>query len=437
MKRESSNPKTAGLSEVALAPSAFKGTSLAFFDQVLLSSSNLLLGFIFIRYAPKTEYYTYIQIMGYATLGLSIQAALINTTALTLLPRKEGSARRDQANVFFGLQVAISLILALTFTIGIGLVPSSLAMKTTSWELPTALGCLVIGTWLREFLRNIQFIRLRPDLSFFQDILYTSCLALVIGFLLFSESFTAASTVMTLAISGLLTALPWLRSAQLRPTASIEAWGSLYREIWPLAKWSLPAALVAWGYGNGYLLIGANVLGPEATAEIAAAKLFATPLGTVFASWANVFRPRISHDLAERNISSVEKLASASLGGVLIVVSIYTGALLLVYPFLESKALGTSYTGLVIDIPWWGAFFLASGISSICNGVLLAAGKYKLSFYAAAMGFVLSAPLMVLLASLQGKSGLMLGIVAGEATYAIVLFIGMRRLLKQVNGPPK
>ena len=66
--------------------SVFKGVHYSLLDQALLSVSNFLIGLVFIKYASKTDYYAYSQLVGYIALTLAIQAALINTTALTLLP---------------------------------------------------------------------------------------------------------------------------------------------------------------------------------------------------------------------------------------------------------------------------------------------------------------------------------------------------------------
>ena len=91
--------------------SAFKGVHFSLVDQALLSITNFAIGLVFIRYASKTDYYAYSQLLGYIALTIAIQAALINTTALTLLPQKVGEARRKMANAYLGLQWALSLLI--------------------------------------------------------------------------------------------------------------------------------------------------------------------------------------------------------------------------------------------------------------------------------------------------------------------------------------
>lgn len=422
-----------GLKNPAVKESVFKGVHYSLIDQALLSISNFLIGLIFIRHASKTEYYAYSQLMGYIALTLAVQAALVNTTALTLLPQKKGQARRDMANAYFSLQAVLSTATALLGGAVIWLVPASVAMDSVSWVLAGAMGCMVVGVWVREFLRNVQFINLRPDLCLWQDVMYAVVLVVGLGALLTFHGISASSMLYLLALAGLLTALPWLTSAELSLTWRQGTWGGLFKEIWPFAKWSLPAGLVAWAAGNGYLLIGAQVMGPETTAEVVAAKLFAAPLGMVFVSWANIFRPRVSRSLADSDVQGVHRLTWLSIAGVLGIVLAYTAVLVLAYPHLEEHVLGEKYRGLSTDIAWWGVFFLASGLSGVCNGVLLAGGRFRHSFYAAAISCLISLPVMYVLGSLYGKTGLMASMVLGEATYAFVLFLGMRRLLRHVH----
>jgi len=421
----------------AASESAFKGVHFSLVDQALLSITNFAIGLVFIRYASKTDYYAYSQLLGYIALTIAIQAALINTTALTLLPQKVGEVRRQMANAYLGLQWILSLLIALAGGLTLWLVPELVAMETMALEICAALSVMVVAVWLREFLRNIQFIRLRPDLCLWQDILYVLMVGGGIWILLVRHEISASSVLLIMAAAGLVSALVWMRSAELSLTGAWQGQSALLREIWPYAKWSLPAGLVAWAFGNGYLLIGAQVIGPEVTAEIVAAKLFIAPLGMIFVSWANIFRPRVSAKLAVGDVPAVRSLTAISMFAALVLVVIYAAALMLAYPTLEDRLLGEKYQGLSGDIVWWSFFFLASGLSGICNGVLLAGGRFRHSFYAAAISSVISIPLMYLLGVWYGKDGLMLGLVLGEATYASVLFVGMRHLLKQVVNSPK
>jgi O-antigen/teichoic acid export membrane protein len=414
--------------------SVLKGVHYSLFDQALLSVSNFLIGLVFIRFASKHDYYAYSQLIGYIALTTAVQAALVNTTALSLLPQKRGADRVKMANAYFGLQLALSVLMGVLGACVIWFIPGALAMDSIGWELAGAMGVMVVSVWLREFLRNIQFIRLRPDLCLWQDLVYVIALIAGIGILVWVHHVHAWAMLYLIAAVGGLSALPWVKAAGLVPDGAPTSWLSLLKEVWPYAKWSLPAGMVAWAFGNGYLLIGANVIGPEGTAEIVAAKLFTAPLGMVFVSWANVFRPKVSQSLAAGDVRGVSRLTNISMVGVLGIVTIYVLMLVLVYPVLESYVLGDKYHGLTSDIGWWGVFFFASGLSGVCNGVLLAGGRFRQSFYAAALSSIISIPMMYVMGTCFSKNGLMLGAVLGEATYAFVLFLGMRRLLRFVES---
>lgn len=410
--------------------SSFHGVSYSLVDQALLSISNFLIGLIFIKYATKHDYYAYSQLIGYVALTSAIQGALINTTALTLLPGKFGIERDRVTNVFFGLQLVLSVLLAIAGGLFLWLVPSAISMDSIDPALAVAMVLMVLATWLREFLRNVQFINLRAEKCLQQDIAYVLLLAPCMAVLVFARNVEAALMLLVIGGAALISAMPWLRQTAIWPELELKQWKDLWQEIWPLAKWSLPAGLVAWAFGNGYLLVGAQVVGPETTAEIVAAKLFMAPLGMMFLSWANIFRPKVSHWLSRGATQEVVRLTNNSVGGVAGIVVLYFLALVVAYPYLEAQILGSKYHGLRLDIAWWGLFFVASGVSGICNGVLLSGGQFRQSFYAAAISSVLSLPVMYFSGLEFGKNGLMVGVVLGESAYATVLYVAMRRMLR-------
>ena len=410
----------------------FQGVSHSLVDQALLSISNFLIGLAFIKFATKHDYYAYSQLIGYVALTLAIQAALVNTTALTLLPQKRGRDRAEATHVFFGLQLFLSSTLAMVGGLFLWLTPAAISMDVIEMPLALAMVLMVLSSWLREFLRNVQFINMRADMCLQQDMAYVFLLSIAIGTLVVSQNVQADEMLLVIGTAGILSALPWLHRASIRPVFNWVQWSRLWSEIWPLARWSLPAGLVSWASGNGYLLIGAAVLGPETTAEIVAAKLFMAPLGTIFLSWGNIFRPKVSHWISVGAKSEVARLTQLSILGVAGVVLIYFLAMVFAYPFLDAHLLGDKYKGLQFDIAWWGVFFVASGVSSICNGVLFAGGHFRQSFYAAAVSCVLSIPAMYFSGQVFSKDGLMFGAVLGEAAYALVLFLGVRRMMRGV-----
>lgn len=409
----------------------FKGVSHSLLDQALLSASNFLLGLVFIKFATKHEYYVYSQLIGYFALTLALQAALINTTALTILPQRDGEHRQRTTSTYFGLQIALSSVLAVLGGLAIWVFPDAIAMDAVGWAFPMATVLMIVSVWLREFVRNVQYINLRPDLCLRLDLAYVVVLASSVGALIAGGYVRADWVLLAIAGSGILTALPWVRGSGLSAHFRWSAWRELLAEVWPLAKWALPAGVVAWAFGNGYLLIGAQVVGPATTAEVVAAKLFMAPLGMLFLSWANVFRPKVSRALAKGEVHDIGRLTQWSIAGVLGIAVTYLLVLLLAYPHLEAYVLGEKYQGLRGDILWWALFFCASGLSGISNGVLLAGGNFRHSFYASLISSVVSIPAMYVLGLMFAKNGLMFGVVLGEAIYAAVLFFGMRKLLRK------
>lgn len=406
-----------------------KGVSHSLLDQVLLSVSNFLIGLVFIKFATKQDYYAYSQLVGYIALTSALQGALVNSTALTVLPPMSGAARERTANVYFSAQTLLSVVAALLGGLAIWFWPTLVSMDSVPGSLALGMTALVAASWMREFLRNFLFINQSAADCLKMDVTYVLSLGLLIGLIIAGGQVQTSAMMLAMGFAGLLVALPWLWRAALHWNLNPQDWRALWVQVMPLAVWSVPAGVVAWAFGNGYLLIGAKSIGPEAMAEIVAAKLFTAPLGTLFVAWANIFRPKVSRSIAHGQRAEVLRLTRISVLGVLGIVAAYGLALNLAYPHLEAYVLGHKYKGLQGDIFWWNVFFLASGISGVCNGVLLAGGRFRHSFYAA---FIAAWPCllsMMLLVQWFGKAGLMGGLVIGEACYAAVLFVAMRRLL--------
>jgi O-antigen/teichoic acid export membrane protein len=268
---------------------------------------------------------------------------------------------------------------------------------------------------------------LRPESCLKLDVTYAATCLLIFIYLIDSDSVSASSVLILLAAAGIATVGPWLNATVITLNASFADTKAAVKEIWPHASWALPGTIVSWAFANGYVLIAAIIVGPSATADIVAARLFVAPLGVAYLAWSNVFRPRASHWLAAGRYSTVIKVSYAALIGLVVAVAVYASVLVMAYPTLENFILGSKYKGLTIDIAWWGGFFLASGIAGIGTGVLTALGKIKATFLAAFAGCVVSIPLMFVLGGTLGKNGILLGLTVGECITALWLLLAMRR----------
>lgn len=410
-----------------------KGVSASIVDQALLSLVNLATGMVFIRFADKADYALYAQVMALVFLTTCVQSALINSPALTLLPRKEAAHRTFFAGSLFNLQAALSIVFAITFGIITFLQPEALSLSSSDLHLVIGFALTIWVAWLRDFIRNQLYVQLNAVTCLKLDVAYTALCALGFGALIGLGKVSATNVLLVVAGAGVITSLPFLLNANIGFHNRLRDTKAAFTEIWPLARWALPGALVSWAFGNGYVLIAAQVAGAAATADIVAARLFVAPLGMAYLAWGNVFRPRASHWLAAGEIAKVRRITYWSIGGIGLAVLLYLIALLIAYPLLEKHLLGTKYQGLVIDVAWWGGFFLTSGIAGIGTGVLLALGRFRDTFYAALAGSLASIPIMFMFGSMMGKSGVFMGLNIGEAITALWLVIAMHKGLKQVT----
>jgi O-antigen/teichoic acid export membrane protein len=412
------------------------GISASLLDQALLSLFNLAIGMVFIRFASKGDYALYAQLMALVFLTTSVQSALINSPALTLLPRKSLDERKTFAGSLFTLQAILSLAFAIIFGLLALFAPKLLSLGDISNSLALAFALVIWVAWLRDFVRNQLFVDLKASACLKLDLVYATICVAGFGTLIASETVLADHVMLLLGIAGGLTAIPWLINAAIHFHADSAQTKAALREAWALARWSLPGGIVSWAFGNGYVLISAQIVGPEATADIVAARLFVAPLGMAYLAWGNVFRPRAGHWIAAGQSDTVTRVSYGAIIGISCGVLLYLGALVLAYPMLEQHLLGQKYQGLVQDIAWWGGFFLASGVAGIGTGVLLALGRFRDTFLAATAGCLISLPLMFILGGALGKNGILLGLTIGEAVTAAWLFFAMRLGLKNMTAVP-
>lgn len=410
-----------------------KGVSASIVDQALLSLVNLATGMVFIRFADKADYALYAQVMALVFLTTCVQSALINSPALTLLPRKQGTHRTHFAGSLFNLQAALSIMFAVAFGIITLLQPAALSLGSSEIHLVIGFALTIWVAWLRDFIRNQLYVQLNPVMCLKLDVAYTAVCALGFGTLIGFGLVSAKSVLLVVAGSGVITSLPFLLDAGIGFHTRMSKTKAAFTEVWPLARWALPGALVSWAFGNGYVLISAQVAGAAATADIVAARLFVAPLGMAYLAWGNVFRPRASHWLAAGETAKVRRVTYWSIGGIGLAVIFYLVTLLIAYPLLEKHLLGSKYQGLKLDVAWWGGFFLTSGIAGIGTGVLSALGRFRDTFYAALAGSLASIPIMFVFGSHMGKAGILLGLNIGEAITALWLVIAMHKGLRQVT----
>jgi O-antigen/teichoic acid export membrane protein len=406
-------------------------------DQILLSLLNFAVGIIFIKYANKHEYAAYSQVYAIVYLTSSVQGALINSPALTLLPKETKQSRSKIAGSFFVLQAGLSIIFACLFGILLYFIPNAISFENSTPLLALAFALTIWSVWIRDFLRNQLFISLKPVACFKLDLIYFIVCTIFLYGLIKYNAVTADFALLAMFFATLLSTLPWLFKADIdfhfNPLEIIKTFNS----SWELAKWSLPGGIISWAFGNGYVLIAAYTVGSLGTAEIAAARLFVAPLGMVYLAWSNLFRPIASHWIVQGRIGMVKSTCYAALVAIAFGVSLYSAILMFSYPYLETHILSQKYFGLSTDIEIWACFFFVSGVANIGTGALLALGHFKESFYASLAGCVVSLPLMFILGTILGKVGILLGLTFGELVTAGSLIIKMRNGLNQLANISK
>ena len=392
--------------------------------QALLSALNLGIGLIFVRLASKPEYALYAQVSAIVLLLSGAVGATIGSPLMSLYPQTAEQARPALVTTAFRLVLLLSGIASLLACAAVYFIPSLLTTSNPSIPLVVMLAIAIVVAGLRDFWRNVLFLKLRVADCLRLDATYACACLCAIAVMVLVQSPTAIGILAITSIFGLLGLIPWLPAKNLLAPLGQKNLAQTWARIGPLARWSLPALLVTF-VSSGFPLLTTHVVGTDATAEIIAARLFIAPLGPLFISWSNVFRPKIGLLLAENSIARVRQLVVLSIFLMAAGILAYLGLVLVSYATLEEYVLGPSYRHLQFDIAWWGVGALIAGLTGIGTAVLMAQGKLQTCFWSACASNFASVPLLLVLGAGYGKPGVLAAMALGNAISAVWTFVAV------------
>jgi len=412
------------------------GTAVA--DQALLSIFNFAIGVILVRLASKQQVSDYAQLSSLVLLSCAILGATINSPLTTLLPklsisRQDGFARDALSLHFIGMMiVAVALVCVFTAF------PEALAISTVGLMVVCVLVFAIAVAATREFIRNLLFAQLQSLAVFRLDVVYCLSSSVLLATLLLARTPTAVSVCFMTAIGGAIAVVPWWSKARMRPQFGRNALLASSTEIWPLAKWSLPATALSW-VNVGFPLLSSHVIGAEGTAELVAARLFVAPIGPLYVAWNNIFRPRFAAMIGANRTREVRLQSIVSMASISCILAVYLIVVMAFYDWAEHGLLGRGYHNLQPLVMWWWFLALAGGIGGVGTGLLYAMGGFKAAFWSSCTGNLFSVPLMIWLGAGFGASGILGGLILGaliSTTWTLVAAWTQLQQARAISAAP-
>lgn len=251
--------------------------STAITDQILLSGTNFLVGFLLIRFTSDVDYGLYVLVQSGLLLLVSAQGAWVSGPLAVIAPRKSPAGKREMIGAVKDSQRRI-----LRWVVPVTLFLPVLGFFTgrcsglTAWVLAGA----ILAGWAalrREYLRSVLLIYSRPHSLLRVDSIYAG--VLLAGILWAAFGTRTAIVWATVALA----AAAWSGAAGAhRSLAANPGWVSgdaapVWREMRTLGWWSLLGAMIYWLFGQSYSYVLASRLDLKAVTDVNAARLLLMP----------------------------------------------------------------------------------------------------------------------------------------------------------------
>lgn len=355
-----------------------RATLVSAVDQALLSALNFAIAAVLIFMVSKEDYGLYAQLINLQALFSPFHAGIFVSAYLAIGTRKDANHYMRYQTDMTWAEVPFTFISSLLVTVAT-VVGLRAAGTSIDWTIAAASAMTLLGLWWREFARQHQFVHgnyfgvLRIDLVYIGFV--------VIGFAVLA-TFKHLSTEWAfwcLGAAGAFAAGSTLITA-LRQQTSVKNIQRAVGESWRIGKWDAMGSFATWGYAQSYLYLAAMQGGLGLVAEVAAARLLATPLPLLWASYANVLRPTASRLLTNGDVTAVKQLSvKAALFSLLIAAS-YAVFLWMALPLIEPLLASKGFVHLKELALIWVLYFAAAGITTVAASMLRSALAFRSVF---------------------------------------------------------
>lgn len=414
------------------------GSAIGAVDQALLSALNFGIGLTFIRVSGKPEFALYTLMATALLLFQSVQNAIINAPAATLM--SAAPTQGDRAAAYAAARhVQVWMLVVVVLSGAIGAVVTWLA-GLQSWSmLVVAASFCAVGALSREYARAMHYLEGNALQALRSDSLYVA-LALAGGGLLIAKDAVSATNVLALIGLSAITAQQLDRSHRL--VVLFKSWRqskpsrASLTEVWRCARWALPSVLNTWLYANAFLYIVGFWMSQTAVAELSAARLLAVPLSLVMAGWSSAFRPRAGQLLAAGQTDMVHRLAVRSVGGFALIGLTYAFCLWLAMPLVEDYVLGAKYQESVVLIWPWLILATANNLRGVGQVAMLACKtSFKTLFVYGCVALAVALPAVALSSAAGSQVGVLGALIFAELVLAGLIWqLGWPQIRHQITS---
>lgn len=414
---------------------AFRILGTAVIDQAMLSGANFLVGVMLVRYAGDADYGYFVLAQSALLLLTGAQSAWINGPLAVIAPKKTEAERRHMVGAVEAMQSKVLRWLTL-FALTVPAVGYALHLLTP--EAAMAVAATILACWaglLREYRRAVLQLYGRPHLVLVADMLYVLGLTATAGLAAAGAEPRMVFAVLSLAVGGLLGGKLADYFLVKDPGWQAGEAGPVFRELRRLGNWAMAASVIYWTFGQGFNYVVAAQLGVVAVATLNAARLLIQPTFVLTMGVKQALLPMASRWLHESGLKVLLKRLTVVTLVLTLLNAGYFALIWGVLDWLTNDFLRKTIPDRDALVLLWAAYSMVNMVRDMYLSSMLAMERFRILTWLTAFTALVALAVMWPATHYFGLRGAIYGLMAGEVTYMLAMFMLIAQSLRRLDAP--
>jgi O-antigen/teichoic acid export membrane protein len=405
--------------------------SSAIFDQVVLSATNFLVGFVLIRYASDHDYALYVLVQSTLLLALTIHNSYLTGPLSILAPglpaderwRTIGAVKLVQRRLLRMASLPLLLVPMLGYVLGL-----------FSGLLASVIAAGIFAVWAalrREYLRSVLLMYSRPHTLLGVDAVYAAVLLAGVATALFIGKDVVVGATCALVVAAWAGGAAAHRSLALDPGWQQGDKTSIWPRIRNLGFWSVLGATIYWVLGQSYSYLLASSLGLAAVADVNATRLFLMPAFVLTTGVASLLGPTAANWYAQIGIHRLVRRLLILLLAVGLLELTYFVIIWAARDWLVDEVLHKHFHDRDRLLVLWGGVAVVGLFRDVLQCALIAMGRLKSLAWLVGVSAVVALLLMWYGVAWWGASAVLIGQIVGEAINLGGIIYLLRKSMRQ------
>ncbi len=419
----------------SLTHRALRPFSSSIFDQVVLSATNFLVGFVLIRYTSDQDYALYVLVQSTLLLIISMHNSYLMGPLTILTPRLAPDERRQTLGSMKGVQRRLLLICAVPLLL---LTLAGYLSGLLSGPLASVVAAAIFAIWTalrREYLRSVLLMYSRPHSLLGADAVYATALLAGVAAAIIIHKAVVVGAILALAIAAWSGGAAAHRSLALDPGWQRERAISMWPAIRSLGAWALLGSTIYWTLGQSYSYLLATRLGLTAVADVNATRLLLMPVAVLTIGIVSLLGPSAATWYTQIGIRGVVRRLLMFLVAVGVLDLIYFVAVWWSRDWLMGGVLHKHIHSFDLLLILWTAVVIVGLFRDVLQCALIAMGHYKSLAGQVGVSAAVAVVLMWYGIGWWGAPAVLIGQIVGELINLMGIIILLRKNMRFSLAP--